>query len=313
MSADLSVVLVNKFGFDRLRRIFSSLAEQSIADRLELVVVSPFDPISQEPSPFANLRYVKSGPIHSLGPPRAAGVQACSAPFLVFGEDHCFPAPGWAAALLSRLREGWTGVGPLISNHNPSTWISRADWLLNYGCFSADARSGSVRYIPPHNSAYSTAVLQALGSELPGLLQMDHHLQDRLLSDGGRLFLETSAHAAHTNLSRPLTHWASQFHGNRVYGATRAEYNRWPAHRRILYAAAFLMIGVLRLARVCPLLRGWRALPVLPLLTIAATAAATGEACGYLFGAGSSLLHRVDEELDRPSGVIGAERRLLLP
>jgi hypothetical protein len=121
MFADLSVVLVNKCGLDRLRPIFASLARQSIAGWLELVVVSPFEAPNEEPSPFANLRYLKCGPIHSLGPPRAAGVQACSAPFLVFGEDHCFPEPEWAAALLSRLQEGWTGVGPLISNHNPCT------------------------------------------------------------------------------------------------------------------------------------------------------------------------------------------------
>ena len=39
MPAALSVVLVNKFGFDRLRRLFLCLAEQSIACQLELVVV----------------------------------------------------------------------------------------------------------------------------------------------------------------------------------------------------------------------------------------------------------------------------------
>lgn len=313
MPADLSVVLVNKFGLDRVRPILACLAEQSIACQLEVIVVSPFDPPNEDPSPFASLRYVKCEAIGSLGPPRAAGVQACSAPFLVFAEDHCFPGPRWAASLLSRLREGWTGVGPLISNHNPSTWISRADWLLNYGCFSADGCSGSVRYIPPHNSAYSTAVLQALGPELPGLLQMDHHLQAHLLSSGGRLFLESSVKAAHVNLSRPLAHWTSQFHGNRIYGATRAEYDRWPPYRRGIYAAAFTLIAAIRFSRACALLRRWRALPVIPLLMIAATIAAVGEAWGYLFGSGSSLLHRVNEELDRPSGVIAAERPLLLP
>ena len=157
-------------------------------------------------------------------------------------------------------------MGPLISNHNPSTWISRADFILNYGCFSGDAGNESVINIPPHNSAYSTAALQALGPELPGLLQMDHHLQARLLADGGRLCLESSARTAHTNLSRPLAHWASQFHGNRIYGATRAEYDHWQGHRRAMYAAAFPLIGAIRLTRACAFVRGWRALPILPLL-----------------------------------------------
>lgn len=312
-SADLSVVLVNKYGFDRLRRTLASLAAQSIAHRLEVVIVSPFDAPGEEPSAFAGLRYVKCGAIDSLGPLRAAGVQACSAPFLVFGEDHCFPRPGWGTALLQRLGEGWTGVGPVILNHNPSTWVSRADFLLNYGFCSPGCHDGSVRYIPPHNSAYPTAVLQGLGSDLPGLLEMDHHLQARLLSRGGRLFIEASAQSAHTNVSRPLMLCASQFNGARIYGATRSAYQRWPAYRRGLYAAALPAIGVLRLTRACALIRDWRELPVVPLLTVAAMIAAAGEACGYLFGNGSALLHRVDEELDRPSCVIAADRHLLLP
>ena len=310
-SAELSVVLVNKYGFDRLRRVIAALSEQSIADRLELVIVSPFDATNEDPSPFAAVRYVKCGPIHSLGPLRAAGVLACSAPFLVFGEDHCFPRPGWAGALLSRLREGWMGVGPLVLNHNPSSWVSRADYLLNYGSWFQARNGGPVRDIPPHNSAYPTAVLQALGRELPELLQMDHHLQFKLRCRGGRLFLEPAAQVAHTNVSRGLVLCKSQFSGARIYGATRAAYHRWTALRRGFYAAVFPAIGVLRLIRACALLPDWRALPVVPLLTLASMMAATGEACGYLFGSGSALLYRVDDELDRASCLIDADRHLL--
>jgi hypothetical protein len=312
-SAALSIVVVNQRGLDRLSRLFACLAEQSIAGQLEVVVVSPFEASNLDPSPFACVKYVKCGAIKSLAPARALGVRACSTPYVVFGEDHCFPQPGWAEALLSRLREGWTGVGPAILNHNPATWISRADWLLNYGCFSADRESGSVAYIPPHNSAYSRAALQQLGDRLPELLQMDHNLQASLLAGGGRLFFEPRARAAHTNLSRPRYHWSTQFHGAQVYGAVRARQERWTALRRAIYAAAFPAIAILRLMRACALLKDWRELRLLPLLLIASTIAAVGEACGYLFGAGTSLLWRTDEELNRGSGITAAEQHLLLP
>ena len=77
--------------------------------------------------------------------------------------------------------------------------------------------------------------------------------------------------------------------------------------------ANFPAIAALRLIRACAFLNGWKSLPVVPLLTIGATFAAAGEACGYLFGAGGALLQRTDEELDRLAGVIDAERSLLLP
>jgi Glycosyl transferase family 2 len=313
MPSELSVILVNKYGFLRLQRILESLAAQSLASQLEVIVVSPFEaPGGGSEWPFARIRYVKCGRVDSLGPARAAGAQACSTPYLVFGEDHCFPHAGWAEALLARLRQDWTGVGPVIQNHNPATWISQADWLLNYAGFAYSA-GGPTNYIPPHNSAYDTAALKALGPDLAELLQMDHHLQERLLSNGGRLFLEPLAQAAHTNLSRPLAHWASQFHGSRVYGATRALHMGWPLHRRVVYAAAFPAIAALRLARACMLFSNWRAFAVLPLLAVAATLAGLGEASGYVFGLGSALLSRADEELDRPSGIVASEQHLLLP
>ena len=176
--------------------------------------------------------------------------------------SHCFPGLDGRRPP-PPLREGWTGVGPAIVNNNPFTWISRADWLLNYGYFSPACRRGPVSYIPPQNSAYPTAVLQALGSNLPGLLQMDHHLQARLLADGGRLFLEPSAQSEHTNLSRPLAHWLSQFHGSRLYGATRAAFYSWSAPCRWIHAAAFPVSAVLRLTRASAGLNDWRALPIL--------------------------------------------------
>jgi len=313
MPAALSVVLVNKLGFDRLRRVIACLEAQSLAGQLELVIVSPFEPPSQAPSSFACVKYVACDSMDSLGPPRALGVRACSAPYVVFAEDHCFPQPQWAESILGRLREGWTGVGPAILNHNPGTWTSRADWLLNYGGFGPDRQSGSCAYIAPHNSAYATAALQRLDGELGELLQMDRNLQSRLLSEGGRLFFEPSARTAHTNLSRPRCHWSTQFHGARVYGALRARYEHWTAIRCGAYTLVFPAIAALRLVRACTHLKGPREVPLFPLLILASTIAAIGESCGYLFGAGSSLGWRAEEELDRVSGLIEAERRLLLP
>ena len=310
---ELSVILVNKWGFERLHRVLTALSEQSLASLLEIVIVSPFDPPADTASPFARVRHVKFSPINSLGPPRAAGVMACSAPYLAFGEDHCFPRTGWAEALVKRLHEGWTGVGPAIPNHNPNTWTSRADWLLNYGTFSPGLAAGPAIVIAPHNSAYSTAVLQGLAAELPQLLQMDHLLQARILSDGGRLYFEPEARSAHTNLSRLTLHWLAQFDGNRVYGSVRAMCEQWPKLRRGAYAVGFPAIAALRMIRACARLNGWREVCLLPLLGIASTAAAAGEAWGYVAGSGDSLRRRAEEELNRPAALIEEERHLLLP
>lgn len=313
MSGELSVLLVNKYGPERLHRIFAALAAQTIANQLEVIVVSPFAPPASEGYPFAGLHHVLFGPIETMGPARAAGVMACCTPYLVFAEDHCFPQPDCAEAMLRRLKEGYTGVGPVVLNHNPLTWISQADYCLNYGSFGPQQRGGPVQTIAPHQSAYQTAALQQLNIDLPGLLELDTHLVSRLHADGARFHVEPSARVAHTNLSRPKAHWASQFNGNRVYGASRMRYQRWSLVRRSLYSAAWPAIAGLRLFRACRSLRRRRDWCVFPFLVVGALVAALGEATGYFTGEGESLARRCDEEMDRYSGVINAERHLLMP
>jgi GT2 family glycosyltransferase len=249
VSGEISVVLVNKFGPERLVNIFAALSAQSIASQLRLIVVSPFAPPNSTTYPFASIQHVPFAPIVTMGPARAAAVMACSTPFLQFAEDHCFPAPGCAEALLKRLEAGYVGVGPFVLNHNPATCFSRADYFLNYGCFGPGSGSGEAQWIAPHQSAYRTDVLQKLGGELAGLLELDVHLVSRLAAEGARLYVEPSARVAHTNLSRSTAHWRSQFNGNRVYGATRVRYESWNFPRRLIYAAAWPAIAGLRLLR----------------------------------------------------------------
>jgi hypothetical protein len=60
-------------------------------------------------------------------------VRAASAPIVVFCEDHAFPDPTWAEALIVAHRRPYAAVGPVVRNANPSTVISGADCLIGYG------------------------------------------------------------------------------------------------------------------------------------------------------------------------------------
>lgn len=111
----LSVILVTQGSFEALRRVVGHLRAQSVRDRIEIVLVAPSeagleaDPAALEG--FHGVRLVATGPIEVAGVAVAAGACVAFAEIVVYVEEHSFPAPGWAEALI-RAHEGpWASVG----------------------------------------------------------------------------------------------------------------------------------------------------------------------------------------------------------
>jgi hypothetical protein len=60
-------------------------------------------------------------------------VRAASAPIIVLGETHAFPAPLWAEELI-RIHDGrCLAVAPGMENGNPQTARSWSGFLMDYG------------------------------------------------------------------------------------------------------------------------------------------------------------------------------------
>ncbi|MFN2433451.1 MAG: hypothetical protein ABR599_11675 [Gemmatimonadota bacterium] len=127
----------------------------------------------------------RGGNIAALPPARQRGgrdrrARAASAPVVAFGEDHSFPEPGWAEALLQAHRGPWAAVGPSIVNANPATAVSWATLLTSFGRWLELDASGPADAIAWHNSAYKREVLLGLGDELEPLLEVEGLLQAEL-------------------------------------------------------------------------------------------------------------------------------------
>ena len=55
-------------------------------------------------------------------------------------EDHSYPEPEWAEALLRAHAGPWTVVGPAVANANPDYTASWVNYVLSYGGFAPPAR-----------------------------------------------------------------------------------------------------------------------------------------------------------------------------
>ena len=310
----LTVVLAAPKSLRRIAKTLDSLVAQTARDRLEIVIVTDATEATAvlEPSlaEFASYTVVHVEKLGSRAAANAEGFRHASADIVAFGEDHCFPATTWAAALIERHGEGWAAVGPAIENANPASAVSRCDLLVNYGPWVA-ADSGEVSHLPGHNTSYKRASLASRADRLTDLLEVEVELHEEMAAAGERLCFEPAARVAHVNISRWRPWLACSFYAGRVYAAARAR--RWSLGRRALYVSAWPLIALVRLSRT---LLDWPAAAgsaarLAPVLAAGLISDAAGQAFGYATGMGQARERMASFELDRIDHVRPSERALL--
>ena len=302
---------------DPIRDAVSHVQAQSVRDRIELVIVAPdaarVVPDREILDGFLDWRVVEWETHDGVGEALAIGFRAARAPALVYVEEHSYPEPGWAEALIAAHARGWTAVGPAVMNANPGSRTSWASYLLDFGSYPPTRAPGTCALLPNHQTSYKRAPLLEYGSELGSLIETETVLQEDLLANGHELYFEPAARTRHMSVSR-LSHFlVAEYHNCRAFGGSRARRGRWSWRRRLVYIAgaplipllrAYRMLGDLRRARVGPLFKPG----ILPALACGLLAATVGEVAGYAFGAGDAPHRRVSFELDRRSYTREADR-----
>ncbi|MGQ0657622.1 MAG: glycosyltransferase [Chromatiales bacterium] len=314
----MSVVLATPGSSETIAATIYHLRRQSVADRLELVIVArSAEALALDEkvvSGFWGYQVVSVGPFLSIGHANAAGVRAARSEVVALAEDHCFPDPGWAAALIERhTRDEVAAVGPVIRNANPGTLVSWCDFVIGYGPWIEPAPDGEQPFLPGHNSSYKKTALMEFGAQLDDLLEAETVLHVKMRERGYRLVIEPRAKTAHVNFAK-LSSWLPvQFHCGRVFAANRAQ--DWGWAKRALYVVASPLIPGIRLARsIRHMRRPQQSHPSLLRLTlllgIGLAADGLGQLVGYLAGAGSSLRKLARFEFRRIDHVPQDERRL---
>jgi hypothetical protein len=306
----MSVVLVTPDYYQTVARTISALRAQSHAEQLELVLVAPdlklVDLPAKEQRGFGAVRFVQIGDVKRFAAAQAAGVRAATAEVVVFAEDHAFPQPGWADALIAAHRGPWTVVGPAVLNANPESVTSWADFLLGYGRWRVPVAAGSTGHVPGHNSSYKRDALLSYGSDLTEWLQAPALLHADLAARGLQLYLEPAAMVSHTNFSSTRVWLRTRFHAGRAFAAARAR--RWTMARRVMHAMATPLVPFVRVARIFHESRRQDQpagffLRIAPLLWFGLALDAFGEFIGYLGKAPDNYEREWDWEFRRETPV----------
>ena len=292
----LSAIVIVGSCRDRAQRVVNNLCNQTIMDSIEIIIVDLGPEGSPPITTRAGVRTVSiSRPrTEPWARARAHGIKQASAPIVAFIEDHCFPAPTWAAALVDAHTGPWAAIGYGFTNANPQTYISRASMIVDYGLWAHPARRGPARLLPGNNVSYKREALLAFGDRIETVLAPDFNIQETFEKRGWPMFIESRALAAHQNFQQ----LSGLLHANHAYcrlmATNRVDAQSWSTARRLVYGLAVpLATPALRFLRLLRSLKGRISLlpdviAALPIILVAFHWAAMGESLGYLFGQGNS-------------------------
>jgi GT2 family glycosyltransferase len=313
---ELSVVLAAADGYGSVRQTVTHLRAQTALDRIELVLVLPRGSAAADDAGLRDFRWLKrvEWPPGTVGGANAAGVREASAAVVALAEDHCFPEPGWAEALLLAHREDWAAVGPGVRNANPATAVSWADFFIGYGPWMLPAERREADFLPGHNSSYKRELLLGYESELEQMLEAETVLHWDLRRRGLRLLLEPAAVAAHTNFSLWRSWLPVQYHAGRLFAGSRVR--GMPGWKRLLYVTGAPLIPLVRLARIArqaarARLSG-RFLASLHALAVGLALDGLGQFMGYLAGTGAAREQVARYEYRRVDHVTEHDRKHVL-
>ena len=289
----LSVIIATPDHFQTVRQLVRYLACQTIKERLEMVFVVPsaseLGMDRDEVAPFLQYRVVETGPFKSINEARVTGIRKASAPIVVLTEDHCFPAPTWAEALVDAHKGPWAGVGPavgLANMHSLKAWTS---YLIQYAPWMKPIQSGIAEDIPGHNSCYKKDILLEFGDALGPMMDFEYVLHQDLKKKGHELYVEAAAETYHLFMTKTKASIQENFNIGRALAASRAR--SLSLSKRVLLTLTSPLLPAIRFIRIYKKIRkfGWRKelFPgILPWLILGLKVSAAGEFMGYVFGKG---------------------------
>jgi hypothetical protein len=296
-TTDLSVALIVPEHRETVLRTLQYLQRQTVCHRLEVILLGAsaalLETLRDELRPFGTCQLVVWERMRNMAAARAHAVRIARSPLAVHAEDHCFPEPGWAEALIRAFAPSADGTvpaaaGPLMVNENPRTLWSWAAFTLHFSHCAFRESHGPAQFLATHNTCFRRDALVALGEHLDSGIEMELLLQNRLRANGHTMTHQTEAVTRHVNVSRPSALLTSSFFGGWLFSTVRMREEQWTLGRKVFQLAASPLVPLLQLKRRWPALRriapGRSLLPwVIPHVLLIAAVHTVGEVTGIVF------------------------------
>jgi hypothetical protein len=280
----LSIVIVTLGNLRDLAVPLPGIVNQTIADRIELIVVARTGLVGEEEcraiQGLHSVRLVEREEIANRGRDATSGIAAATAPFVALHENHTCAEPGTFERLLAAFRPGDAAVAPVIYPANGEMAWGNAMYAVAHAHAAMPNDADDKSSLVMHSAVFRTDLVKPLGERL----RAEAPVQAELVAAGYTLRYAPGTVMWHVNEARPARVAGDCFALGRDFGFGRSR--GMGAGERVARAALLPAIAAMNVLRC---LRNMRraatnrrtALAAAPTTAVAALAFAAGEVRGY--------------------------------
>jgi hypothetical protein len=282
------------------RAAIAALAAQTIAPRMELVLVGPkLEHPGAAADRIAKVTLVDA-PLEPLSSARAVGIDASSGRAVFVAETHGYPRPDCLELLAQAIASGASAAMPRIVNANPATARSWATLFCSYGSFTS-SRPRRLAAVALHNAAFERRALTTVAKR-PSDLVYGVGLSQAFAAQGSEMQFVPAAAIDHLNVASWHGVLADSLIGGQLWAGMRSR--DWAPSRRAAHVVGTPLAALVMLART---LRsdGWRELGgsaphgTACVIGLCAAVQVVGELAGYARGPGTAERRHLPLELHR--------------
>jgi glycosyltransferase involved in cell wall biosynthesis len=191
----------------------NSVLAQNIDDEFEVIVVDSSsdgtDELIREAYPEVKLVHLKQKAIP--GEARNLGAAEAEGEFLAFTDSDCIPDQNWLRNILENLNLGHKVVGGGIENARPESFISRAEYYIEFREFSPNSPKREIRFLPSCNFSISRSVFEQIGG-FPDVRASEDALFSHQLTDKGfKIIFDPNVKIQHQNRDKWRPYLRNQF------------------------------------------------------------------------------------------------------
>ena len=246
----ISVIIPSYNSSETVGECLKALYNQTVEEEFEIILVDSSsdgtDKIVEKFYPKVKLLHINKKTIPAKA--RNIGAAQAKGEILVYTDSDCIPDVNWLQNIIGNYERGNQIVGGSVENGRPKSFISRAEYYIEFREFSSNSPKREIRFLPSCNFAISSSIFKTIGGFPNVRASEDALFAHQITERGFKIIFDPEVRIWHLNRNKWNPYLRNQFILGK-YGAIVRKIMPMPGGFFIKVPYAFPLLPFVRTAR----------------------------------------------------------------
>lgn len=209
----ISVIVPSYNSSATVANCLQSLLAQTVAADFEVIVADSSSDGTEKviAAAFPQVKCIHLAEKTIPGKARNIGAKHAQGDILAFTDSDCIPESKWLQRILDNFEQGACIVGGSVVNGRPESWISRAEYYIEFREFSLDSPRREIRFLPSCNFAIARSVFDQASGFPEVRASEDALFAHNLTEKGFKIVFDPQVRVTHLNRNKWRPYLKNQY------------------------------------------------------------------------------------------------------